>query len=98
MPARVPSAPRVTPEGRVPTSLKVIGVSPVAVTEKVPAVFSANVVEAAEVNEGAVAVTVRVKTWVDEFGAGVRRRDGDRVGPGGPEGRRARQGAVGSPG
>ena len=59
--------PRVTPEGRVPTSLKVIGVSPVAVTENVPAVFSANVVEAPEVNAGAVAVTVRVNDCVDEF-------------------------------
>ena len=67
MPASVPSLPRVTPEGRVPASLKVIGVSPVAVTEKVPAVFSANVVEAAEVKVGAVAVTVSVKAWVDVF-------------------------------
>ena len=41
--------------------------SPVAVTEKVPGVFSANVVDAAEVNEGAVAVTVKVKDWVDVF-------------------------------
>ena len=65
MPARVPSAPRDTPEGRAPVSVKVIGASPVAVTEKVPAVFSANVVEAAEVIEGPVAVTVRVKDWVD---------------------------------
>ena len=38
--------------------------SPVAVTEKVPGVFSANVVDAAEVIEGPVAVTVRVKDWV----------------------------------
>jgi hypothetical protein len=40
-------------------------VSPVAVTEKVPAVFSANVADAAEVNTGAVAVTVKVKGWVE---------------------------------
>jgi hypothetical protein len=39
--------PKVTPEGRAPTSLKLIGPSPVAVTEKVPGVFSANVVDAA---------------------------------------------------
>ena len=39
--------------------------SPVAVTEKVPALFSAKVVEAAEVNTGAEAVTVRVKAWVE---------------------------------
>ena len=37
----------VTPEGRDPVSLKVMGVSPVAVTEKVPAAFSAKVVDAA---------------------------------------------------
>ena len=56
---------KVTPEGRVPTSLKLIGVSPVAVTEKVPAAFSAKVVDDAEVNEGAVAVTVSVNDCVD---------------------------------
>jgi hypothetical protein len=55
----------VTPEGRGPTSVKVIGVSPVAVTEKVPAVFSANVVDDAEVNEGAIAATVSVNDWVE---------------------------------
>ena len=54
----------MTPEGRVPTSVKLIGVSPVAVTAKVPAVFSANVVDAAEVNTGPDAVTVKVKDWV----------------------------------
>ncbi len=52
MPARVPSAPRETPEGNGPTSLKLIGVSPVAVTEKLPAVVSANVVDAEEVKAG----------------------------------------------
>ena len=67
MPARVPLVARVTPEGRVPTSLKLIGVSPVAVTAKVPAVFSANVVDDAEVIDGPVAVTVKVKDWVDVF-------------------------------
>jgi hypothetical protein len=67
VPARVPSAPRETPVGRAPTSLKLIGPSPVAVTEKVPAVFSANVVDAAEVMEGPVAVTVKVKDWVAVF-------------------------------
>ena len=41
-----------------------MGVSPVAVTEKVPALFSANEVEAADVNTGPPAVTVRVKAWV----------------------------------
>ena len=40
------------PRGQGPVSLKVIGVSPLAVTEKVPALFSANVVECAEVNTG----------------------------------------------
>ena len=63
----MPLAPKDTPEGRVPTSVKLIGVSPVAVTGKVPAVFSANVVDDAEVNEGAVAVTVSVNDWVDVF-------------------------------
>ena len=67
MPDRVPVAARVTPEGRPPVSLKVIGVSPVAVTAKVPALFSTNVVDAAEVNTGAVAVTVKVKDWVVLF-------------------------------
>ena len=41
--------------------------SPVAVTAKVPAVFSANVVDAADVIEGPVAVTVKVKDWVVEL-------------------------------
>ena len=54
----------MTPAGRAPVSVKPIGVSPLAVTEKVPALFSAKVVEAAEVNTGAEAVTVRVKAWV----------------------------------
>ena len=54
----------MTPEGRAPVSVKPIGVSPLAVTEKVPALFSAKVVDAAEVNTGAEAVTVRVKAWV----------------------------------
>ena len=67
VPERVPFGARVTPEGRAPVSLKVIGVSPLAVTSKVPALFSANVVEAPEVNTGAVAVTVRVKAWVVVF-------------------------------
>ncbi len=64
MPDRVPSVARVTPEGRAPVSVKPIGVSPVAVTEKVPALFSLKLVEAAEVNTGAEAVTVKVKAWV----------------------------------
>ena len=36
-------------------------------TEKVPGVFSANVVDDAEVIEGPVAVTVKVKAWVEVF-------------------------------
>jgi hypothetical protein len=64
VPARVPSVAKVTPEGRGPTSLKVIGLSPVAVTEKVPAAFSANEMDGAEVMDGAVAVTVSVNDWV----------------------------------
>ncbi len=60
----MPSLPRDTPEGRAPVSVTPIGVSPVAVTEKVPAVFSAKVVDADDVMEGPVAVTVRVKAWV----------------------------------
>ena len=47
--------------------MKVIGVSPIAVTAKVPAVFSANEIDAAEVNTGAEAVTVKVKDWVEVF-------------------------------
>ncbi len=42
-----------------------IGVSPVAVTAKVPAPFSAKEVEVPEVNTGPPAVTVRVKDWVE---------------------------------
>jgi hypothetical protein len=67
VPASVPLVAKETPVGRAPVSLKLIGVSPVAVTEKVPAVLSANVVDAAEVNTGAEAVTVKVKDWVDVF-------------------------------
>ena len=67
VPARVPSLPSDTPEGRVPTSLKLIGVSPVAVTAKVPAVFSAKEVEDAELMEGPVPVTANVKAWVEVF-------------------------------
>ena len=36
-------------------------------TAKVPAVFSANVVDAAEVKTGTEAATVRVKDWVEVF-------------------------------
>ena len=67
MPASVPSVPRVTPEGRAPASVKVIGVSPVAVTAKVPAVLSVKLVEAAEVNTGTDAATVSVNDWVAVF-------------------------------
>ncbi len=67
MPARVPLAANVTPVGRAPVSVKPIGASPIAVTLKVPAVDSANVVEAPEVMEGPVAVTVKVKDWVAVF-------------------------------
>ena len=44
-----------------------IGESPVAVTENVPAVFSANVVEAPNVKTGTDAATVRVKAWVEMY-------------------------------
>ena len=64
MPDRVPLAARVTPEGRPPVSVKVIGVSPLAVTANVPGAFSAKLVEVADVNTGALAVTVKVKDWV----------------------------------
>ena len=47
--------------------MKLIGVSPVAVTAKVSGVFSAKFVEDAEVIAGPVAVTVKVKAWVDVF-------------------------------
>ena len=57
----------MTPEGRVPLSVKLIGVVPVAVTAKVPAVFSAKRRRCAEVNAGTGAVTVKVKDWVDLF-------------------------------
>ena len=59
----MPLAARVTPEGNGPDSLKLIGSSPVAVTAKVPAVFSAKVVDVPEVNDGPCAVTVKVKAW-----------------------------------
>ena len=67
MPERVPFAAKVTPEGRAPVSLKLNGPSPLAVTLKLPALFSAKVVELPEVITGAVAVTVRVKAWVLVF-------------------------------
>ena len=57
-------AARVTPEGRAPISLKLIGVSPLAVTANVPVLFSAKLVEVGDVNAGALAVTVNVKDWV----------------------------------
>ena len=55
----------MTPEGRAPVSVKPIGVSPLAVTEKVPGFVSAKEVDAADVNTGAEVVTVRVKAWVE---------------------------------
>ena len=64
VPARVPPAVRLTPEGRVPVSVNVIGVSPIAVTVNVLAVVAVKVAAAADVMEGPVAVTVRVKAWV----------------------------------
>ena len=67
MPARVPSAPRETPDGRSPVSLKVIGMSPFAVTANVPAALSANEIDAAEVNTGAEGPTVKVKDCAEVF-------------------------------
>jgi hypothetical protein len=61
----VPSAARLTPLGSEPVSENEIGVSPLAVTEKLPALFSAKLVEAAEVKAGAPVVTVNVKDWVE---------------------------------
>ena len=62
----MPPELRVTPEGSAPVSLNVIGVSPVAVTEKVPAVLSANELDVAEVNTGAEQPpTFRVNAWVE---------------------------------
>ncbi len=63
----MPLLANVTPDGRAPVSVKLIGVSPVAVTEKVPVAFSAKVVEADDVMEGPVADTVKVKDWVAVF-------------------------------
>ena len=67
MPARVPSVPRVTPEGRSPVSLKVIGVSPVAVDGERAGRALGERDRVVEVNTGAVAVTVKVKAWVEVF-------------------------------
>ena len=67
MPERVPLAARLTPEGRGPDSLKLIGVSPFAVTLKLPALFAVKLVLVADVNTGAVALTVRVKAWLVVF-------------------------------
>jgi hypothetical protein len=64
VPESVPSELSVTPEGSEPVSENVIGVSPVAVTEKLPALFSAKLIEEAEVKTGAPAVTVNVKACV----------------------------------
>ncbi len=60
----MPLEARLTPEGSDPVSVKPIGASPFAVTLKVPAVVSANVVDAPEVMDGPVADTVKVKAWV----------------------------------
>ena len=60
----MPSAARVTPEGSEPVSLNVMPELPVAVTLKVPAVFSAKVVLAAEVNTGDP-VTATVADFAD---------------------------------
>ena len=67
VPDKVPFAAKVTPEGRDPVSLKLIGVSPLAVTEKVAALLAVKVAAAAEVNAGADVLTVRVKAWVLVF-------------------------------
>ncbi len=67
MPDRVPSEARVTPLGSGPDSVKVIGVSPLAVTAKVPVWFSAKVVELPEVKTSTPLFTVKVKDWVDVF-------------------------------
>jgi hypothetical protein len=67
VPAKVPSLPKDTPEGRPPVFVRLIGASPVAVTEKVPAVFSAKEVDAAEVKTGTDAATVSVNDWVAVF-------------------------------
>ncbi len=79
VPDRVPLLARVTPEGRAPVSLKAIGVSPLAVTEKVPALFSLKVADAADVNTGAEVLTFRVKDWVVVGVVDVGGGDGDRV-------------------
>ncbi len=57
---------RVTPVGRAPVSLNVGGGLPVAVTVKVPAVPTVNVVALAEVMVGGTGtvVTESVKLWV----------------------------------
>ena len=47
--------------------MKLIGVSPVAVTAKVPAVFSAKDVEARRREHRHEAATVKVKAWVEVF-------------------------------
>ncbi len=54
----------VTPDGSALPVEKVIGASPSAVTENVPALFSVNVVELPLVNTAPWAPTVRVKAWV----------------------------------
>ena len=64
VPDRVPLPDKVTPEGRAPVSLKESGASPLAVTEKVPALFSLKVVDVADVNTGGEVVTFKVKDWV----------------------------------
>ena len=88
----------MTPEGRAPVSVKPIGVSPVAVTEKVPAVFSAKVVDVAEVNTGTEKGHRQSEGLGGGVGVGVGGGDGDRVVPGGAQRRRTRQGAVRSQG
>ena len=98
VPDRVPSDARVTPEGRAPVSVKPIGVSPLAVTEKVPALFSANVVEVRRGEHRSRGGHREGEGLGGGVGVGVGGGDGDRVAAGGAEGRRARQGAVGCQG
>ena len=65
MPDRVPLVARVTPDGRVPISVKLIGVSPVGRDRERARRVLGELVEVAEVNTGGGRLTVKVKDWVE---------------------------------
>ena len=88
----------MTPDGRAPVSVKPIGVSPLAVTEKVPGAVLGERDRGARGEHRCRGGHRQGEGLGGGVGVGVGGGDGDRVAAGGAEGRRARQGAVGGQG